>query len=1713
MSDDRNYMATIQSDLVPPYLNPDKAFQYKKIISADELPEVVLEDNWISAACRTFSGIDVHLNNSAYKGHENLKKSMKFLYAIYTDKLKLPDVEVNESLKAVIKQKIEEETHNCTEGFHIRVSSVLGLFFVPKTPMELLQRVRQSIVLNHAHTTCQHLKNNVHGINNVLYQAKQRGYGIDCPSEFDPKYGNTWYPNGSARRDADDAISESYTVLNILNKLSEETRGVLISSYAYRGQLEDESYDVGDYQAFRKYISELLGKNYTDQEFLTFDESYTNIIDIQWPLILKDLWSQINDVFALPKDIHQSLDAIYGYVEGEELEWSTIAPVMQLVSSDKDIKALLAISSSLPVELQAKMLSVFLATHTDYEIFPFLEIFCLQPGGFAAVANAFRTESQPPIFQRIENNVTKFGRDGVPALLAYFKNSRIDKNLIDKLLLLPAERLFEILSSPYGDQTLLQAIISAPNIRTDRYTSKELDILKLRKRDLGKIFKLLPELLSTSQLKELCFSRDLINSALQIDTPTVGDALVFLSKVERDIQFEQLVTGVPPALFSLLTHIERNNSDELLKQLRLLNREEHLNRDERLNRQEFLKRQDLLNRQELLKQLNEVMSGFDVTQRAELFEVVSRTKGQEFQLALRHLIFNNQLSDEHVATFLSYVPPVYLSILMHDIGADLGRELTPNSEMYSSCLNRLPLHAAAQFLQLNVYKKSYFSGSTHSVIYHQVRDDSQTLSMLRRLNKFDTDTQQSIGLSMIEKEYSLLSTLLRTHKGDINAQHLKFIKHLPDKQRRKLLEKVIESDVSCEHSDLILPLVFSCPPIERDRLLFSTSVNVSFFSSTSYWRQLMNTPKGQLGLRLQLRFMDKTDRESILEKMTLADDYLIQIFKAGSFDNVGALLTSFKFITQFNQVNAALNAGIDHAHIFTYQQIMRDWPVRETWELLGVVPKHAENSLAQIMIESHPRNTYYWEKWQETLQGEGGDFAAELDKLLAPPLDMSRLLALREQGTSKSEYENFIAFMQTHFGARSKFMVLHGMLTAYQKSEEIDEILNILDAWPLEQVLELLAEPLQPGEDRWFEKILKTHPERLADVFQFIKDKAGDIPLELESYLDPKVVPEAVFANEAVLTQVFDILWLGQPSKRAACIHWALQLYLDPAVKQRLLSRIKSELSPETKAALFSFDDETESAFHYLLTQGNSLNNDFWLPMLSELSDEVLYSLLQTESYLPEYDTRQPASNTALEHLAQQGDPLLFELYQMVEKRMPSEMQAHILERINYSFSQEALKNAFEKTTLELEHIIKFFPLSEQIELITQTMLDVDTIASPDIQARYLEFISLLKTGLVSPEDKNFWFALLVSLEQGGEPLFMRLIRLRPDVYTAMWIEALSEQKTATKIHYLSAHENYDHKSFYKFISDNYPAQEHVVGEMLQSLPIYEWKALFGSLNVAFSHLYAKSGDQPEVLQAFIDGVEPEELPELLLRSAQMRQVITRAIREHNKEEITTVLQVLQKLGSIPDNNLEKTRSIWQLLTQEPSIFAHRALFGIAMQLIEKLIPSQQQTLLSRINLRLLRLKSEVNDGDINYLQTLVALKISLLDFKHKIETLDNARSINVLRPLTERLNQLYGACVNDISEASPAELDAAVQALKQELLSPNVQAEINRHRGLKKGLVNVLSFFALLGVGYLVGCCVNYFVTGGKHFFFHPQTETARMSDLLVEKMDHSLTAIPVQS
>lgn len=1670
-------MPSIQSDLIPRYLNADKAFQYKKIISADELPEVVLEDNWISAACRTFSGIDVHLNNFAYKGHENLKKSMKFLYAIYTDKLKLPDVEVNESLKAVIKQKIEEETHNCTEGFHIRVSSVLGLFFVPKTPMELLQRVRQSIVLNHAHTTCQHLNNNVHGINNVLYQAKQRGYGIDCPSEFDPKYGNTWYPNDSARRDADTAITENYTVLQILNKLAEETRGVLIGSYAYRGQLEDESYDIGDYQAFRNYINELLGKNYTDHEFLTFDESYTYIIDIQWALILKDLWSQMNDVFVLPQDIHQSLDAIYGYVEGEEVDWLTIAPVMQLVSSDKDMKALLAISSSLPVELQAKMLSVFLATHTDYKIFPFLEIFSLQPGGFSAVANAFRAGSEPSIFQRIENDVTKFDHDGLPTLLAYFKNPRTDKNLIDKLLLLPAERLFEILISPHREQTLLQAMILASSIRTDLYTSKELNILKLRKRDLGKIFKLLPELLSTAQLKELCFSCDLINSALQIDTPTVVSVLLFLSKVEKDIEIEQLGTGVPPALFGLLTHIELNNSDEILKQL------------------------------------NEVMSGFDVTQIAGLFEVVSRTKGQEFQLALRHLIFNNQLSDEHVATFLSYVPPVYLSILMHDIGADLGRELTPDSEMYSSCLNRLPLHAAAQFLQLNIHKKSYFSGSTHSVIYHQVRDESQTLSMLSRLNKFDADTQQSIGLSMIEKEYSLLSTLLKTHKGDINAQHLNFIKHLPDKQRRKLLEKVIESDVSCEHSDLILPLVFSCPPIERDRLLFSTSVNVSFFSSTSYWRQLMNTPKGQLGLRLKLRLMDKTGRDSILEKMTLADDYLIQIFKAGTFENVGALLTSFKFITQFNQVNAALHAGIDHAHIFTYQQIMRDWPVRETWELLGVVPKHAESSLAQIMLESLPENTFYWEKWQETLQGEGGDFAAELDKLLAPPLDMSRLLELREQDTSKSEYDNFIAFMQTHFGAKSKFIVLHGMLSAYQKSEEIDEILTILDAWPLEQVLELLAEPLQPGEDRWFEKILKTHPERLADVFQFIKDKAGDTPLELESYLDPNVVPEAVFTNEAVLTQVFDILWLGQPSKRAACIHWALQLYLDPAVKQRLLSRIKSELSPETKAALFYFDDETESAFHYLLTQGNSLNNDFWLPMLSELSDEVLYSLLQTESYLPEYDTQQPASNTALEYLAQHGDPLLFELYQLVEKRMPSEMQAHILERINYNFSEDGLKNAFEKTTLELEHITKFFPLSEQIELITQTMMDVDTIASPDIQARYLEFISLLKTGLVSPEDKTFWFELLISQDRGGLPLYMKLIRLRPDVYTAMWIEALSEQKTATKIHYLSANETYEHKSFYKFISDNYPAQEHVVGEMLHSLPICEWKGLFGSLNVAFSHLYAKSGDQPEVLQAFIDGVEPEELPELLLRSAQMRQVITRAVKGHNQEEITTVLQVLQKLDSTPDDNLEKTRVIWQLLTQEPSIFAHRALFGIAMQLIEKLIPPQQKPLLARINLRLLRLKSEVNDGDINYLQTLVALKISLLDFKHKIETLDNARSTNVLRPLTERLNQLYGACVNDISEASPAALETAVQALKKELLSPNVQAEINRHRGLKKGLVNVLSFFALLGVGYLVGCCVNYFVTGGKHFFFHPQTETARMSDLLVEKMDHSLTAIPIQS
>ena len=50
---------------------------------------------------------------------------------------------------------------------------------------------------------------------------------------------------------------------------------------------------------------------------------------------------------------------------------------------------------------------------------------------------------------------------------------------------------------------------------------------------------------------------------------------------------------------------------------------------------------------------------------------------------------------------------------------------------------------------------------------------------------------------------------------------------------------------------------------------------------------------------------------------------------------------------------------------------------------------------------------------------------------------------------------------------------------------------------------------------------------------------------------------------------------------------------------------------------------------------------------------------------------------------------------------------------------------------------------------------------------------------------------------------------------------------------------------------------------------------------------------------------------------------------------------------------------------------------------------------------------------------------------------------------------------------------------------------------------------FAGLGVGYLIGCIVNYCNTGGQFFFFHPATNTEKTIVDIEENINNAVSVL----
>lgn len=62
---------------------------------------------------------------------------------------------------------------------------------------------------------------------------------------------------------------------------------------------------------------------------------------------------------------------------------------------------------------------------------------------------------------------------------------------------------------------------------------------------------------------------------------------------------------------------------------------------------------------------------------------------------------------------------------------------------------------------------------------------------------------------------------------------------------------------------------------------------------------------------------------------------------------------------------------------------------------------------------------------------------------------------------------------------------------------------------------------------------------------------------------------------------------------------------------------------------------------------------------------------------------------------------------------------------------------------------------------------------------------------------------------------------------------------------------------------------------------------------------------------------------------------------------------------------------------------------------------------------------------------------------------------------------------------------------------------ELEKHRGTKKILINLALAIVGLGIGFIPLGLINLAATHGKHFFFHPKTDSAAKLDALEQSAE----------
>ncbi len=163
-----------------------------------------------------------------------------------------------------------------------------------------------------------------------------------------------------------------------------------------------------------------------------------------------------------------------------------------------------------------------------------------------------------------------------------------------------------------------------------------------------------------------------------------------------------------------------------------------------------------------------------------------------------------------------------------------------------------------------------------------------------------------------------------------------------------------------------------------------------------------------------------------------------------------------------------------------------------------------------------------------------------------------------------------------------------------------------------------------------------------------------------------------------------------------------------------------------------------------------------------------------------------------------------------------------------------------------------------------------------------------------------------------------------------------------------------------------------------------------------------------------------------------------------------------------------------------------RSLF---MQTLAKLsVDTQQEIIYGCIN----EIKRSVVLS--NELEQWLFLKIELLRLEQAKNKLTNGyleplsdekrEAVRVLEELLTSLNNAYGIAVH--GDSTLQQKQSALDEVRWLLNSIETRNVLNSHRGIKKIVINIALAFAGLGIGYLIGCLVNYHATKGKNLVLY---------------------------